>query len=75
MSTTKLPTEQRSHSLLYDGNDRIYIMGGDDGSGSWLDDSSVLDQILVYSISSQNITRIGSLPSTPAPSAAQAENT
>jgi N-acetylneuraminic acid mutarotase len=55
MSTTKLPRKLGSHSVLYDGNDSIYIMGGFYGS--------YLDDILVFSISSQNITRIGSLPS------------
>ncbi len=52
---TKLPSKTAHHAILYDGNDSIYLLGGFN--------ATAIDDIQLFSISSQKLTKIRTLPS------------
>ncbi len=55
---TKLPSKSSHHAILYDGDDSIYLLGGFNATAN-----ASIDDIQLFSISSQKLTKIGTLPS------------
>lgn len=55
-SRVKLPFPKQTHRLWYDGKDDVYIFGGSLSSGD-------IQRVLKYSLTSDTIHLVGSLPS------------